>query len=74
MPVVRSAHRFVPSASCRRVTGSCSPRTVFARARHTLKEGVLLSQTAIVMQAGASIDGRLMSGTGVSLDCNRVTA
>ncbi|MEO8007321.1 MAG: ice-binding family protein [Betaproteobacteria bacterium] len=36
-------------------------------------KGVLLSQTAIVMQAGASIDGRLMSGTAVSLDRNRVT-
>jgi hypothetical protein len=64
----------VALASCHRVAGSRDPRTVRAQAHasHTLKEGVLLSQTAIVMQAGASIDGRLMSGTAVSLDGNSV--
>ncbi len=34
--------------------------------------GVLLSETAIVLRAGASVNGRLMSGTMISLDKNAV--
>lgn len=36
-------------------------------------KGVILSQTSIAMKTGASIDGRLMAGTGITLDQNTVT-
>ena len=36
-------------------------------------KGVVLSQTAIVMKTGASINGRLLAGTAVTLDHNTVT-
>lgn len=35
--------------------------------------GVILSQTSIVMKTGASINGRLLAGTAVTLDQNMVT-
>ncbi len=35
--------------------------------------GVILSQTSIAMKTGASINGRLLAGTAVSLDQNTVT-
>lgn len=35
--------------------------------------GVILSQTSIAVLTGASVDGRLMAGTAVTLDQNRVT-
>lgn len=35
--------------------------------------GVILSQTSIAMKTGASIDGRLLAGTAVTLDQNAVT-
>ncbi len=35
--------------------------------------GVILSQTSIVMKTGASINGRLLAGTAVTLDQNTVT-
>jgi hypothetical protein len=35
--------------------------------------GVILSQTSIAMKTGASINGRLMAGTAVTLDQNVVT-
>lgn len=35
--------------------------------------GVILSQTSIAMKTGASIDGRLLAGTAVTLDHNAVT-
>lgn len=35
--------------------------------------GVMLSQTAIVMKTGASINGRLLAGTAVTLDHSTVT-
>lgn len=35
--------------------------------------GVILSQTSIAMKTGASINGRLLAGTAVSLDQNAVT-
>ncbi len=36
-------------------------------------KGVILSQTSIATKTGASVDGRLMAGTQVALDQNRVT-
>ena len=36
-------------------------------------KGIILSQTEIAMRTGSSIDGRLMSGTAVTLEKNRVT-
>lgn len=36
-------------------------------------KGIILSQTAITMKTGATIDGRLMAGTAVNLDQNTVT-
>jgi hypothetical protein len=36
-------------------------------------EGVVLTYTAITLQTGASINGRLMSQTAVNLDSNVVT-
>jgi hypothetical protein len=36
-------------------------------------KGVILSQTSIAMKTGASINGRLMAGTAVTLDQNTVT-
>jgi hypothetical protein len=39
----------------------------------TVFKGVVLSQTAIVMKTGATIDGRLMAGTQIVLDHNTVT-
>jgi len=36
-------------------------------------KGVILSQTSIAMKTGASIDGRLLAGTQVTLDENAVT-
>jgi len=36
-------------------------------------KGVILSQTAVAMRTGASIDGRLYAGTAVTLQQNRVT-
>lgn len=36
-------------------------------------QGVILSQTAINLKTGATIDGRLLAGTAVTLDQNRVT-
>jgi hypothetical protein len=36
-------------------------------------KGVILSQTSIAMKTGASINGRLMAGTAVTLDQNAVT-
>ncbi|MDB5823384.1 MAG: hypothetical protein JWR21_2088 [Herminiimonas sp.] len=36
-------------------------------------KGVILSQTSIAMKTGASINGRLMAGTAVTLDQNVVT-
>jgi hypothetical protein len=36
-------------------------------------EGVIISQTSIVLRTGASINGRLMAGTAVNLDANAVT-
>lgn len=36
-------------------------------------KGVILSQTSIAMKTGASINGRLMAGTAVTLDSNVVT-
>ena len=35
--------------------------------------GIILSQTAINMKTGASINGRLLAGTAVTLDQNTVT-
>ena len=35
--------------------------------------GVILSQTSIAMKTGASINGRLLAGTAVTLDQNTVT-
>ena len=35
--------------------------------------GVLLSKTSIAMKTGATVDGRLMAGTAVTLDQNTVT-
>jgi hypothetical protein len=37
-------------------------------------EGIILTQTAIKMQAGASLNGRLYAQTAVTLDSNAVTA
>lgn len=37
-------------------------------------EGIILSQTSIAMNTGASINGRLMAQTAVTLDSNQVTA
>ena len=39
----------------------------------TVFKGVILSQTSIAVKAGASVDGRLMAGTAVTLSQNRVT-
>jgi len=39
----------------------------------TVFKGVILSQTSIAVKTGASVDGRLLAGTAVSLDQNRVT-
>ncbi len=36
-------------------------------------KGVILSQTAIVMKTGATINGKLLAGTAVTLDHNTVT-
>lgn len=36
-------------------------------------KGVILSQTSIAMKTGATINGRLLAGTGVTLDQNTVT-
>jgi hypothetical protein len=36
-------------------------------------KGVILSQTSIAMKTGASINGRLMAGTAITLDQNTVT-
>ena len=36
-------------------------------------EGVVLSQTAIIMQTGSSINGRLLAQTAVTLDTSTVT-
>jgi hypothetical protein len=36
-------------------------------------EGVLLSQTSIVMNTGATLNGRLLAQTAVTLDSNAVT-
>lgn len=36
-------------------------------------KGVLLSEAGIVVKTGASVDGRLMSGTSISLDKNAVS-
>ena len=36
-------------------------------------KGVILSQTSIAMKTGASINGKLMAGTAVTLDQNTVT-
>lgn len=36
-------------------------------------KGTIISQTAIVLKTGASINGRLLSGTGVTLDQNVVS-
>ncbi len=37
-------------------------------------KGTILSQTAIVMKTGASIQGRLLAGTAVNLDHNTITS
>ena len=37
-------------------------------------EGVVLCQTAIVLKTGASITGRLLAQTAVTLDANSVVA
>ncbi|MBC7421498.1 MAG: DUF3494 domain-containing protein [Bdellovibrio sp.] len=36
-------------------------------------KGTIISQTAIVMKTGASINGRLLAGTGVTLDQNSIS-
>jgi hypothetical protein len=36
-------------------------------------EGVILSQTSIVLRTGASVNGRLLAQTAVTLDTNAVT-
>ncbi|CAN5904804.1 hypothetical protein BH11PSE12_BH11PSE12_34650 [soil metagenome] len=36
-------------------------------------QGVLISKTSITMKTGASINGRLLAGTGIALDQNTVT-
>jgi Ice-binding-like len=36
-------------------------------------KGIILSQTSIAMKTGATINGRLMAGTGITLDQNSVT-
>ncbi len=36
-------------------------------------KGIILSQTSIAVQTGASVNGRLMAGTAVTLDQNTVT-
>ncbi len=38
----------------------------------TVFKGTIISQTAIVMKTGASINGRLLAGTAVNLDSNSV--
>ena len=37
-------------------------------------KGIILDQTAIVMQTGATLDGRALAQTAVTLDANAVTA
>jgi len=39
----------------------------------TVFKGVILSQTSIAVKTGASVDGRLLAGTAVTLSQNRVT-
>jgi hypothetical protein len=36
-------------------------------------EGIVLSKTAITLQTGASVNGRLLAQTAIELDSNAVT-
>ena len=62
------------------LAGGALPQNIFwatfgAAALDTTTQfkGVILSQTSIAVKTGASVDGRLLAGTAVTLDQNRVT-
>ena len=63
------------------LSGGAQPQNVFwqVAGQATLGttsgfEGIILSQTAVIVNTGATVDGRLMAQTAVTLDADAVTA
>jgi hypothetical protein len=62
------------------LSGGAQPKNVFWQVAGLVKlgttshfEGVILSQTSITLQTGASVTGRLLAQTAVDLDSSTVT-
>ncbi len=62
------------------LSGGCQPQNIFWQVAGQASlgttsnfEGIILSQTAIVVNTGATVNGRLMAQTAVTLDADTVT-